>query len=72
MKIKTKKQLNLPQLIEWAMENDVRNKFYRTYDSEGNISEVYFNIMGLPQFSSMVDKSDILQSKKKSKLRKIQ
>lgn len=59
MKIKTKKQLNLPQLIEWAMENDVRNKFYRTYDSEGNISEVYFNIMGLPQFSSMVDKSDI-------------
>ena len=59
MKIKTKKQLNLPQLIEWGFENDMKNKFYRTYDSEGNISEVYFNITGLPQFSSMVDKSDI-------------
>lgn len=27
MKIKTKKQLNLPQLIEWAWENDVRDTF---------------------------------------------
>lgn len=25
MKIKTKKQLNLPQLIEWAWDNDVRD-----------------------------------------------
>ena len=26
MKIKRNKQLNLPQLMEWAWENDVRNK----------------------------------------------
>lgn len=25
MKIKTKKQLNLPQLIEWAWDNDIRD-----------------------------------------------
>lgn len=30
MKIKTKKQLNLPQLIEWAWENDVRGKRFET------------------------------------------
>ncbi|PTJ79270.1 hypothetical protein [Staphylococcus kloosii] len=32
MKIKTKKQMNLPQLIEWAWENDFRNK---VFESEG-------------------------------------
>ena len=30
MKIKTKKQLNLPQLIEWAWENDVRGQLFPT------------------------------------------
>ncbi|AWI44821.1 hypothetical protein BJG88_08750 [Staphylococcus nepalensis] len=30
MKIKTKKQLNLPQLIEWAWDNDVRGKMFPT------------------------------------------
>ncbi|MCD8920918.1 hypothetical protein K2V69_09420 [Staphylococcus gallinarum] len=29
MKIKTKKQLNLPQLIEWAWENGISNKIIR-------------------------------------------
>ncbi|MCD8786682.1 hypothetical protein K2V65_08575 [Staphylococcus gallinarum] len=29
MKIKTKKQLNLPQLIEWAWENGIKNKIIR-------------------------------------------
>ncbi|MGW7888634.1 hypothetical protein [Staphylococcus xylosus] len=58
MKIKTKKQLNLPQLIEWGFENDVKNECFLTHDSEGNTSEVHFDITGLPKFSSMVDKSD--------------
>ena len=58
MKIKTKKQLNLPQLIEWAMENDITNKWYRATDDTEYISEVFFNVSGLPQFSSTVDKSD--------------
>ena len=39
MKIKTKKQLNLPQLIEWAWDNDVRN---RNSQSEGG-ARVYFD-----------------------------
>ncbi|MDW4090427.1 hypothetical protein QI226_11225 [Staphylococcus saprophyticus] len=33
MKIKTKKQLNLPQLIEWAWDNNVKNERYRCSDS---------------------------------------
>lgn len=28
MKIKTKKQLNLPQLIEWAWDNDIKNEIF--------------------------------------------
>lgn len=28
MKIKNKKQLNLPQLIEWAWENDIKNEIF--------------------------------------------
>ena len=33
VKIKQKKQLNLPQLIEWAWENNVKNERYRRSDS---------------------------------------
>ncbi|MCM3118972.1 hypothetical protein HSZ48_05510 [Staphylococcus saprophyticus] len=33
VKIKQKKQLNLPQLIEWAWENNVKNERYRCSDS---------------------------------------
>lgn len=33
MKIKTKKQKNLPQLIEWAWDNNVKNERYRCSDS---------------------------------------
>ena len=33
MKIKRKKQLNLPQLIEWAMENDVTDRMFLTENS---------------------------------------
>lgn len=32
-KIKQKKQLNLPQLIEWAWDNNVKNERYRCSDS---------------------------------------
>lgn len=58
MKIKTKKQLNLPQLIEWGFKNDITNQFYRANDTKGYISEVFFSEIGLPHFSSMVDKQD--------------
>ena len=33
MKIKQKKKLNLPQLIEWAMENDVTDRMFLTENS---------------------------------------
>lgn len=33
VKIKQKKQLNLPQLIEWAWDNNVKNERYRCSDS---------------------------------------
>lgn len=42
MKIKQQKQLNLPQLIEWAWENDVRNK---GFESE-RTSRAYFDYDG--------------------------
>ena len=58
MKIKQEKKFTLPQLIEWGFDNDITNKYYVTHDNEGNTSEVYFGIRGLPQFSSMVDKQD--------------
>ena len=46
MKIKQKKQVNLPQLIEWAMENDIKDTVFLTkaysvgFDMHGFI---YFN-----------------------------
>ncbi|MEX6267657.1 hypothetical protein AB6F08_12295 [Staphylococcus saprophyticus] len=47
MKIKTKKQLNLPQLIEWAMDNEIKDRMFLTesaycvgFDKHGFI---YFN-----------------------------
>jgi hypothetical protein len=59
VKIKQKKQLNLPQLIEWGFENDVTNTWYRASNVEEYISEVFFGAKGLPQFSSTVDREDI-------------
>lgn len=43
MKIKTKKQLNLPQLIEWAWNNNVRNRHIR---ADQDISAVFINKFG--------------------------
>lgn len=59
MKIKTKKTMNLPQLIEWAFKNDITNEWYRATNDIEYISEVFFNISGLPQLSDTVDKSDL-------------
>lgn len=59
MKIKTKKQLNLPQLIEWAMENEITNTWFRASNVKEYISEVFFGATGLPQFSSTVNKNDL-------------
>lgn len=42
MKIKTKKKLSLPQLIEWGFGNDMRNK---NFESEGG-AMVYFDYKG--------------------------
>ncbi|WP_426443902.1 hypothetical protein [Staphylococcus xylosus] len=33
VKIKSKKQMNLPQLIEWAMENEIKDKMFLTKNS---------------------------------------
>lgn len=49
MKIKTKKQLNLPQLIEWAMENDVDNTIFI---GKKNLYNVCFNKNGLMYFNT--------------------
>ena len=59
VKIKTKKEMNLPQLIEWGFKNNVTNTWYRASNVEEYISEVFFDATGLPQFSSTVDRDDI-------------
>lgn len=49
MKIKQKKQLNLPQLIEWAWDNGIKNKEYQCDGFEDKT--VIFNRMGWAEFS---------------------
>lgn len=49
MKIKTKKQLTLPQLIEWAKENDIKNKIFI---GKQNYYNVGFDIHGFIYFNS--------------------
>lgn len=49
MKIKTKKLLNLPQLIEWAWDNDIKNKEYPCDGFEDKT--VIFNGIGWAEFS---------------------
>ncbi|ANK37579.1 hypothetical protein AOB58_777 [Staphylococcus sp. AntiMn-1] len=41
MKIKQKKQLNLPQLIEWAMENEIK---HRVFESNPNFDGVTYRL----------------------------
>ena len=49
MKNRTKKQLNLPQLIEWGFENDISNKEFIC--NEHKAKSVIFNLMGWAEFS---------------------
>ena len=51
MKIKTKKQLNLPQLIEYAWENGIKGETF--YARETGMENVYFNTSGRAEFSSV-------------------
>ncbi|KYH14901.1 hypothetical protein [Staphylococcus kloosii] len=41
MKIKQQKQLNLPQLIEWAWENDIK---HRVFESNPNFDGVTYRL----------------------------
>lgn len=58
VKINTKKEMNLIELINWAFKNDVHCNSYITSDEDGNVSEVTFDACGIPRFSSMVSKED--------------
>ncbi|OLN92934.1 hypothetical protein BMJ13_08030 [Staphylococcus saprophyticus] len=49
VKIKQKKTMNLPQLIEWAWENDITNKKYICNEFEKK--SVIFNLSGWAEFS---------------------
>lgn len=51
MKIKTKKQLNLPQLIEYAWDNGIKGKTF--YARETGMENVHFNTSGRAEFSSV-------------------
>ena len=47
MKIKTKKQLNLPQLIEWAMDNDIKHRVFKSNPNfDGVTYKIGFDIGG--------------------------
>ena len=59
MKIKTKKEMNLPQLIEWGFKNDIREKSFIAYECvEDQRHEVHFNALGIPKFSAFIKKSN--------------
>lgn len=49
VKIKQKKTMNLPQLIEWGFENDISNKEFIC--NEHKAKSVIFNLMGWAEFS---------------------
>lgn len=49
VKIKQKKTMNLPQLIEWAWKNDITNKEYICNEFEKK--SVIFNLSGWAEFS---------------------
>lgn len=50
MKIKTKKQLTLPQLIEWAWDNGIKNKEYPCDGFENKT--VIFNSISWAEFNN--------------------
>lgn len=59
MKIKTKKEMNLPELIEWGFRKNIENESYKTNDDEGY--ELYFDAYGTPRFSSFVNRHDTFE-----------
>ena len=60
MKIKQQKQLNLPQLIEYAWENDVRDsKFQTVKDERGVFYEAYFSEDGSFYSNDELDSNDL-------------
>ena len=59
MKIKTKKEMNLPELIEWGFKNDIKEKSFIAYECvEDQRHEVHFNALGIPKFSAFIKKSN--------------
>ena len=54
--IKRKVEMNLPQLIEWGFENNIRNESYITSDDKGY--ELYFDLSGTPRYSNFITKYD--------------
>ncbi|MCP1288309.1 hypothetical protein NK211_13065 [Mammaliicoccus sciuri] len=54
--IKTKKEMNLAELIEWGFRNNIENESYKTNDDEGY--ELYFDAYGTPRFSIFVNGQD--------------
>lgn len=62
--IKTKKEMNLPELIEWGFKNDIREKSFIAYECVGDQRhEVHFNALGIPKFSAFIKKVILSQSK---------
>ena len=61
MKIKQEKKLNLPQLIEWAWENNITNLSFRGHGKEGHLVVASFNDRG--EFTSewCISKDDIFE-----------
>lgn len=61
MKIKTKKKMNLSELIEWVWDNDIKNKRFVT-DSEIKMTSVLVSLEGLISIEGFniteVDKED--------------
>lgn len=56
MKIKTKKQLNLPQLIEWAMDNDVTGAMFS--DDRVEAKRIRFEVGILVSIHGDIHKGD--------------
>lgn len=61
VKIKQKKTMNLPQLIEWAWDNDVRDKNFKCKEGNELKHLVYINPIGKVNLDSeyYYDKNDL-------------
>ncbi|UEX89706.1 hypothetical protein [Staphylococcus ratti] len=57
MKIKTKKKMNLPQLIEWAWDKNIKERYF--YSNKG--SEVFFGINPCIEMECLVYKNELFE-----------